>query len=182
MINRVYYKIFLSAMAVLLLVSCKTLDMQGDINMMDLPKWTLSVNQMIKYPRASIGEKEIPTFNGETVWVRKHYEFNSKSIKKITVLPTADPDKVNLQLSLDKQGSMIAMRLCNEKIHPPWGLSIDGVYYKTIEFKKAEDTKFDDYSEVIIDAYLPKEIADALVKYAEPNYEHFHKNDDTEDL
>jgi len=85
-------------------------------------------------------------------------------------------------LKLDKQGSMVAMRLCNEKIHPPWGLSVDGTYYKTIEFKKAEDTQFDDYSVVIIDASLPKEMADALVKYSEPNYEHFHKKDDKEDL
>lgn len=149
-----------------------------DIKEEELPKWTITVNELVKYPRASLGEKEIPTFNGKTIWVRKHYEFNSKSIEKVTAAPTSDPTEFNLRLKLDKHGALIAMRLCNEKIHPPWGVSIDGLYYKTISVSKVQDTKIDDYSEVIIDGPFTKELTDAIVKYSEANYKHFHPDDD----
>lgn len=162
------------------LTSCKALgfDEDSDIDNKELPKWTITVNELVKYPRASLGEKEIPTFTGTTIWVRKHYEFNSKSVEKVTAVPTDNLAEFNLRLKLNKHGSLIAMRLCNEKIHPPWGISIDGVFYSTIKVTKAQDTKVDDYSQIIIEASFNKELTDAVVKYSEPNYKHFHPDGD----
>ena len=178
MFHRKLFQTLLSGFVILLFSSCQAFKDDNDIDETQLPKWTLSINELVKYPKASLGEKEVPTFSGKTVWIRKHYEFNSKSIKEITAVPTDKPDEFELKLKLDKQGSMIAMRLCNEKVHPPWGASIDGAYYKTIEVKKAQDTKFDDYTEIIINGPFTKELAEALAKYSEANYNHFHKNQD----
>ncbi len=170
-----------------LLTSCKTLEQLKDtnlgldqgqeINEEELPKWTITVNELVKYPRATLGEEEIPTFNGGTVWVRRHYEFNSKSVENIVAVPTDNPAEFNLQLKLDKHGSLIAMRLCNDKTHPPWGIAIDGTFYKTVSFSKVQTAKTDDYSEIIINGPFSKELTDAIVKYSEANYNHFHPND-----
>lgn len=178
MLKRYKLSFFLLPLLVLSLASCNSLKDEKDIDDKELPKWTLTINELVKYPRASLGEKEIPSFNGKTIWVRKHYEFNSKSIEKITPVPTNKTGEFDLRLKLDKHGSLIAMRLCNEKIHPPWGISVDGLYYKTISVTKAQDTKVDDYSEVIIDGPFSKELTDALAKYSEANYKHFHPDED----
>lgn len=176
--NRYNLRFFLLSLLIISLASCNTFKTDKNIDEEELPKWTITINELVKYPRASIGEKEIPTFSGKTIWVRKHYEFNSKSIEEVTAVPTSDPAEFNLGLKLDKHGSLIAMRLCNEKIHPPWGVSIDGAYYKTITVSKAQDTKVDDYSEIIIEGPFTKELTDAIIKYSEPNYKHFHPDDD----
>lgn len=176
--NRYRFRLFLLSILTIALTSCQSFKNDNDIDESELPKWTLTINELVKYPRASLGEKEIPTFNGQTVWVRKHYEFNSKSIQKIIPVPTDKIGEFDLRLKLDKHGSLVAMRLCNEKIHPPWGISVDGVYYKTISVAKAQDTKSDDYSEIIIDGPFSKELSDALAKYSEANYKHFHPDDD----
>jgi hypothetical protein len=170
-----------SMMLVLLLSSCETLDLDmkdksTDIDTSDLPKWTISINEIVKYPRASRGEKEVPTFGGRTIWVRKHYEFNSKSIISITTVPAKEKaNYFNLKVKLDRHGSLVAMRLSNDATHAPWAFLVDGVYYRSVEFN--EPPLEEDYSEIIIKGPFDKSLASFLEKYSEPNYEHLHPND-----
>ncbi|HJO93306.1 MAG TPA: hypothetical protein QF753_07895 [Victivallales bacterium] len=161
---------------ILLLSSCKILDSLSGFDSKELPLWTISVNEIVKYPRATVGEKEVPSYNPkeiEKVWIRRHYEFNSRSVEKIT--PVAIKGKegyFNLKVKLDRQGTLVGMRLCNDTSHPPWALLVDGVYYQSVTFAKAN--KSDDYSEIIIKGSFDKKLSELLEKYAEPNYEHFH--------
>jgi len=161
---------------VLLLSSCETLDQKEKSTEIDtdvLPKWTISINEIVKYPRASRGEKEIPTFSGRTIWVRKHYELNSKSIISITTVPADEkPGYFNLKAKLDRHGSLVAMRLSNDATHAPWAFLVDGVYYRSVEFN--EPPLVEDYSEIIIKGPFDKSLASFLQRYSEPNYEHYH--------
>ncbi|MCP4179197.1 MAG: hypothetical protein GY756_15665 [bacterium] len=164
-----------------LFTSCETMDDFSNkikesfsgVNSKDLPLWTISINEIVRYPRATAGEKEVPTYNSKKVWVRRHFEFNSRSIEKITPVEIKGKEGYfNLKLKLDRHGSLVAMRLCNDTSHPPWAILIDGVYYKSVTF--AMPDKRDDYSEIIIKGSFDKKLSELLEKYSELNYEHFH--------
>lgn len=142
----------------------------------ELPKWTVSIVQVVRYPRANPGEKEIPSYNGEGVWIRRHFELNSKLVEFITTIQSKEKDKLDLKLKLDKHGTMIAMRLCNESPQPFWGLLVDGIYWGNINITKATQ-KEDDYSAILLECVLDKATANMIAKYSAANYEHFHKND-----
>ena len=150
-----YYFICLISTLTLTLVlsSCEILDpnkkaTEAEIDIATLPKWTISINEIVKYPRASRGEKEVPTFSGRTIWIRKHYELNSKSVISITALPSKEkPHYFNLKVKLDRHGSLVAMRLSNDATHAPWAFLIDGVYCRSVEFNEAPLEE--DYSENI---------------------------------
>ncbi len=163
---------------VLLLSSCETLDLNltktpEGIDKSTLPKWTISINEIVKYPRATRGEKEISTFSGRTIWIRKHYELNSKSITSITLVPDKERQNYfNLKVKLDRHGSLVAMRLSNDATHAPWAFLVDGVYYRSVEFN--EPPLIEDYSEIIIKGPFDKPLASFLQKYSKANYEHFH--------
>lgn len=170
----IFICLFTSCEHIQKLVDSKTTD---GIDKKELPKWSISVNQVIRYPRATPGEKEVPSYNGgENVWVRKHFEFNSKVITLIEAIPSKEKDKFDLKLKLDRHGAMIAMRLCNESQQSPWGLLIDGIYYGKVNIEKATQ-KEDDYSEIVLKGALDKATAGIIEKYSMANYEHFHKDD-----
>jgi hypothetical protein len=175
-----YFSYLISALTLaLLLTSCETLDQEGKSKEIDedsLPKWTISINEIVKYPRASRGEKEVSTFGGRTLWIRKHYALNSKSIISITTVPAKEkPGYFNLKVKLDRHGSLVAMRLSNDATHAPWAFLVDGVYYRSVEFN--EPPLEEDYSEIIIKGPFDKSLASFLKRYSKPNYEHFHPND-----
>ena len=164
----------------LFLSSCETLDTnkkakEAEIDAEMLPKWTISINEIVKYPRALQGEKEVPTFSGRTIWTRKHYELNSKSIISITMVPSREKSGYfNLNVKLNRHGSLVAMRLSNDATHAPWAFLIDGVYYRSVEFN--EPPLVEDYSEILIKGPFDKSLASFLQRYSEPNYVHFHPN------
>lgn len=159
-----------------ILSSCETFEIDKINNndeIGELPKWTISINEIVKYPRAMNSEKEVLTFSGRTVWVRKHYELNSKSIESITKIPSkSKPGYYNLKVKLNRHGSMVAMRLSNDIPHQPWAFLVDGVYYRSVEFNS---TPFkEDYSEILIKGPFDKSLSYFLEKYSKLNYEFFH--------
>jgi len=157
------------------ITSCEFIEMSKseNINYQTLPKWTISINEIIKYPRASREEKEVPTFSGRTVWLNKYSEINSKSIISITIVPNKGKfDYCNLKVKLNTHGSTVAMRLCNDITHTPWAFLVDGVYYRSVKFN--EPPLADDYSEIIIKGPFDKTLALLLQKYSVPNYKHYN--------
>ena len=162
---------FLAITGLLLLSSCELIENYGK-----LPTWTMSVNEVVKYPRASMGEKEVSSFDGRSIWVRKHYEFDSKSIKNIEAIPLEDkPGYYKLKLELDKHGSLVAMRLCNDPAHDPWALLINNVFYRNVEF--GNTALNDDYTVIELNGPFDKTVAHFLEMYASKNYEYLHRND-----
>ena len=173
-LKRYFFHLILPLTLALLLYSCETLDLNlKELDTDASPKWTISINEIVKYPRALRGEKEVPAFSGRAIWVRKHYELNSKSIISITTVPAKEkPNYFNLKVKLDRHGSLIAMRLSNDATHPPWAFLVDGVYYRSVEFN--EPPLEEDYSEIIIKGPFDKSLASFLQEYSKSNYEHFH--------
>ena len=163
---------FLAVISLLLLTSCELLDDTSS----QVPNWVVSVNEIVKYPRASMGEREVASFDGRPIWVRKNYEFNSKSIKSIETIPIDDkPGYYNLKFNLNKHGSLVAMRLCNDSTHDPWALLVNGVYYRSVEFSDAALN--DDYTQIELKGPFDKTVADFLEKYSTKNYEHYHEDE-----
>ncbi len=178
------YLIFFTTLLTMsiLISSCETIesfnkkDDNNEIKIEDLPKWTISINEIVRYPRASSGEKEIPTFSGRTIWVRRHYELNSKSIESIKKIPDSNrPGYYNLQVKLDRHGALVGMKLGSDSTHAPWAFLVDGTYYRSVEFK--ETPVENDYSEIIIKGPFDKSLATFIAEYSQPNYEYFHPND-----
>ena len=163
----------------LCLSSCKTLETHKNgvkIDYKSLPKWTISINEIVKYPRASMGEKEVPAFSGRSIWVRKHHEFNSKAVISITPIPSKEKRGFfDLKLELNRHGSLVAMRLSNDVAHQQWAFLVDGVYYRTVVFNQAPLKP--DYSEIIVKGPFDKSTAKFLQAYSEPNYEDFHPDE-----
>ncbi len=160
-----------------ILSSCNFFESEypNNIKKEDLPKWTISVNEIVKYPRASIGEQEVPSFKGEKIWVRKHYEINSRSIEKITMVPSKEKfDSYNLLLKLNHHGALIAMRLSNDTAHPPWAFLIDGVYYGSVKF---EVTKQNEYDEVLVAGNFDKNVSEKIMFYSEANFKFLNPKD-----
>ena len=178
--NRLKHSLFhfvLFSTLILLLSSCETLDTKSSkIDTNTLPKWTISINEIVQYPRALSGEKEVPSFSGRSIWVRKHYELSSKSVISVTAVPIKEnPGYFDLKLKLNRHGSLIAMRLSNDPSHEPWAFLVDGVYYRSVEFN--EPPVVEDYSEIIVKGPFDKALASFLANYSEPNYKHFHTDD-----
>ena len=163
----------------LLLSSCKTLETHENgvkVDYNSLPKWIISINDIVKYPRASMGEKEVPAYSGRPIWVRKHYEFSSKSVESVIPIPSkTKPGFFDLKLKLNRHGSLVAMRLSNDIAHPPWAFLVDGVYYRSVEFNQAPLTP--DYTEIVLKGPFDKSTAKFLQAYSKPNYKHFNPDE-----
>lgn len=168
---------FLSVVLVIvtaLLSSCN--EFESIAYMGRVPNWTVSINEIVRYPRANPGEKEIPSFDGRPIWVRKNYELFSKTIEDIEPIPIEDnPGYYKLKLTLNEHGSLKAMRLCNDLGHAPWAFLVNGVFYRTITFENSIIDK--DYHQIIINGPFDKIISDHISEYAHKNYVYYNKND-----
>ena len=165
-----------SILTLIILTSCESLDLSktgSEDEIDELPKWTVSINEIVKYPRALKSEQEVLTFSGRTVWVRKHYEFNSKSIESITTVPSQKKSGYfNLKIKLNRHGSLVAMRLSNDIPHHPWAFLVDGVYYRSVEFNSPPLKE--DYAEILIKGPFDKSLSSFLERYSKLNFKHYH--------
>ena len=168
--------LIIAGLSSFLLSSCETLDLHNMPGLKKIPNYVISINEIVKYPRGTPGEKEIESFDGRSIWVRKHYEFSSKSIKEIEAVPIPDnPGYFKIKLEMDDHGALIAMRLCNDISHAPWAMLVNGTFYRTVEFNKANLNH--EYSEIILEGPFEKTVADYLVEYSVDNYDHYNPHD-----
>lgn len=154
-----------------LLTGCKIVEIFNK-NDKSLPKWTISINKIVKYPRGSITEKQIPTFSGDKVWIKKKALLNSTSIKEVNSEPIKNmPGFCKLKLKLDRHGALVAMRLSNSMKDRSFAFVVDGMYYRRVKFDNPPLEK--DFSKIVLDGPFSKTIADFLSEYAPLNYEYF---------
>ncbi len=142
------------------------------------PQFIVTLNETVKYPRASKLEKEITTISGEKIWININPYLHSNSIKEIELLPIeGKPDYFDLLLHLDYQGKLIWMALSAQFAHKKMAFVIDGVCYKTIKPERITDGE--DKEDVVVKVSGPfeKSIAEELKELSIPNYEYFHRND-----
>ena len=167
--------ISLAAALLFALASCETFKKKAkteDGEEITEPKWTFTVNEVVRYPRASMLEKEVPSFDGRTVWVQKHYPLSSRNVKEIELIPVEDkPGYYNLKLQVDQRGSRASTVLSNKMTGVTKGVLIDNMFYRVVEVGKPSG-KDDEF--VVLKGPFDETIAQKLKNYAVPNYKLFH--------
>ncbi|MBI4832346.1 MAG: hypothetical protein HY801_12515 [Candidatus Lindowbacteria bacterium] len=155
-------------------VSCVTLDegMQGSEEVFTKPKYVLTINDFVKYPRAQMNEKEVPTSDGRGIWINTNHFISSKSIQSLEPIPSkTSPGYYDLKLKLDRHGALSWMNLSVQSGYKPLALMIDDIYVRSIIIKQAttqEDT------EVMIEGPFDKLFSEKLAKFAPLNYKFYH--------
>lgn len=136
------------------------------------PKRIITINSIVKYPRAKDLEKEIMTFNGGKVWVNTNSYIHSKSIKDIELIKRDnDGNFYDLQLELTNHGKLIWMQLSTGYSFQTLGIVVDGLFYRT--FKPHPISKDENFA--IIEGPFDKYTAEQIKKYAKTNFEFFNQ-------
>ena len=136
------------------------------------PKRIITINSIVKFPRANDLEKEIPTFTGRKVWINTNSFIHSKSITEIELVPRdSDGHFYDLKLKLSRHGQLIWMQLSTGFNFQRLGLVVDGLFYRTFTPKPME--KDDDFA--LIEGPFDKYTAEEMKKYAKSNFEYFNQ-------
>ena len=142
------------------------------------PKRIITVNSIVKYPRAKELEKEIPTFTGRKVWINNNSFIHSKSIKNIELLPR-DPEGhfYDLKLHLNNHGRLIWMQLSAGFSYQQLAFVVDGMFYRSFIPKplSKEQEEGEEDSFAIIEGPFDKFTAEEIKKYSKTNYEYFNQ-------
>ncbi len=97
------------------------------------PVGIMTLNEIVKYPRANQLEKEIPTFSGKTIWVNTNAFLHSRNVMDIDMIPSAQKKGFyDLLLKLDYHGKLAWMQLSVNNAYGEVGFLIDGVFYRSI--------------------------------------------------
>jgi hypothetical protein len=136
------------------------------------PKRIITINSIVKYPRAKDLEKEIDTFTGRKVWINTNSFIHSKSIEEVELVPRdKEGHFYDLKLKLSNHGKLIWMQLSTGYSFQKLGFVVDGLFYRS--FKPVPMKKDDDYA--LIEGPFDKYTAEEIKKYAKTNYEYFNK-------
>jgi hypothetical protein len=140
----------------------------------DKPIYVISINRIVRYPRAKRLEKEIKTFSGRSIWINVNPFLHSRNIEEIKLEPIADrPGFYNMSLKLDRQGRIIWIALTEQAKINQYGVLIDGVFYRTFEPRRMS-TEEDEW--VLLRGPFDQVTAKAVEKYSKTNFEKLNKN------
>jgi len=166
--------------AAFVLPSCETLDnFDESMDKTDAPKdnaaYTITIHEIVKYPRGLDIEKEIPSFANTTVVVNGNPFLHSKNIPKIDIIEEKDkPGFYDLSLTLDRRGRMLWTQLSINYKNLQVAMVVDGVFYKAFTPEALED---DNDTVVVIKGPIDAGTAMSLKKNSERNYKLFNKKD-----
>ena len=157
-------------LGIILLAGCELLDPKSKKT-----EFTIAIHEIVKYPRASHIEKEIPTITGQTIWVSATPYLFSNCIKKIERVPNKE-DAIfsDLKLTLNRRGSLIWMQLSVERNHRDLAFVVDGVFYRKVA-PETVTTEKDEF--VLLNVRLDNATAQAIEKASEDNYYFFNPDD-----
>jgi hypothetical protein len=142
-------------------------------------QYLVSINEIIKYPRASRIEKEVPTITGENIWVSTTPFLSSSAIVKIEAIPIKDRENFcDLKLKLSRRGSLVWMQLSAERAFRQLAFLVDGVFFRKI-VPEHLTTEKDEY--VILKVGLDNVTAQAIADASEKNYRFFNPDADETD-
>ena len=142
------------------------------------PKNVITINEIIKYPRAKKIEKEIATFSGRTIWININSFIHSNVVKKVELLPRDGGKYYDLKLFLNRKGRLRWMQLSAGYRKEPLAFVIDGTFYRSFTPKPMVgdyDNNEDTY--VVIEGPFDKGTADALVESAPSNFLYYNDED-----
>ena len=136
------------------------------------PKRIITINRIVKFPRAKELEKEIMTFTGRKVWINTNSFIHSKAIKEVELLPR-DPEGnfYDLKLKLSNHGKLVWMQLSAGFRFEKLGFVVDGLFYRS--FLPKPMGKDEDF--VVIEGPFDKYTASDIKKYAIGNFQYFNQ-------
>ena len=174
----------LTLLVCMMLAGCK-LQKKWDKMLGELPKPKneITINQIVKYPRARKIEREIGTFSGRTIWININSFIHSNVIRKIELIPRSPKNKFfDLKLFMNRRGRLRWMQLSAGFKNEPLAFVIDGIFYRSF-IPKPMVGKYDNDDNttyVVIEGPFDKGTAEALVASAPDNFTYFNENDDDE--
>ncbi len=149
------------------------LDPEAAEKMMAEPEYVVTVHQIVKYPRAEMLEKAIPSYFGDSVIVNQNYYISSKEIEKIELLERkTDPGFYDLKLTFTSRGQKMWIGLSVNNRRNQLAFVIDGMHYRNFEPRLIMD---DEDLTVIVDGPFDVATANALQKNSESNFKKLNK-------
>jgi len=142
------------------------------------PHYVITVNELVKYPRAENLEREIMTYDGRTVWVNTNPYMHSRNIESIELVPV--PEKkgfYHLKLKLNRRGKMIWMQLAAQFSNRQVAFLVDGIFYRAFVPQALQN---EELGTVIIEGPFDVYTAKTLQKYAPINFKIFSPDEDKE--
>lgn len=168
------------------------------------PNFTISIHQIVKYPRAEKLEREVQAFSGRKLWINTNPFLHSRNIKRIELVERdnlnlvpkktewgeqnkkqkikkkrnpKEPKFYDLKLYFTRRGSLAWMQLSAAYRHDKLALLIDGVFYRTFTPNKMY-TQDDEYA--ILEGPIDETCAFLIKDHSKKNYKHFNKYNNRE--
>ena len=147
------------------------------------PKNEITINQIVKYPRARKIEREINTFSGRKVWINVNSFIHSSVIRKIELVPRSPKKQFfDLKLFMNRRGLLRWMQLSAGFKNEPLAFVIDGTFYRSFipkpmigDYDNDEKTTY-----VLIEGPFDKGTAEALAESAPTNFLYYNDKEDDE--
>ncbi len=135
-------------------------------------RFNIGIFQVVKYPRATMLEREVDTGNGETVCVNTNALFSSKRIRKARAIPRpGNPDVYDLEFQLDRMGKTQWMMLHGTSRGEEVVMMVDDRFAGAFLPESLNDGRKDWVTlRVGVDAYTAR----GIVKFATKNYEFYN--------
>ena len=163
----------------LLLLGCTNREWDKFIGSQKKPINVISINKIVKYPRAKMLEKKIRTFSGQEIYINMNSMLFASEIKDVELLPRDPEGKYyDLKLKLGRKGRLCWMNISAGFASEKLAFLVDGLCYRTFKPRKLEGGYEDEDAYVIIDGPFDKGMAEAMADHAEDNYFYFNDNPD----
>lgn len=132
-------------------------------------KYEVALHAIVKYPRATPNEQDIPTLDGKTIWIKKNQLFSSKNIKRVKAIPRpGNPDLYDLEIKVDRFGRLQWQLLSGNRAGEPVALIVDGVYFVSFYPEQPEN---DSTYWIFLRVGLDPVTARGIARNAKKNYE-----------
>ena len=136
------------------------------------PRFVVGVFTVVKYPRATKLERELPTNTGESIWINSNQNFSSKHLKEAKIVPRpGNPDICDLKFKLDRHGRSRWELLAGNHRGEPVVLVVDGRHMATFI---PEDLDENNHYWVTLRVGIDPYTARGIAKFAKKNYIHYN--------
>ncbi len=135
-------------------------------------RFNIGIFQIVRYPRASMLEREISIPGGGTVCINTNALFSSKRIRQARAIPRpGNPDIYDLEFRIDRMGKTQWMMLRGSNRDTPLVMIVDDRFAGTFIPSDYTDGR-EEWVKVRIgvDAYTAR----GIVKFAKKNYEFYN--------
>ena len=135
-------------------------------------KFNIGVVQIVKYPRASILEKEINVDENNTVCINTNALFSSKRIRQARAIPRpGNPDVYDLEFRIDRMGKTQWMVMHGSARGNEVVMMVDNRFVGFFHPQELVDGNKDWVKiRIGVDNYTAK----GIVKFAKKNYEYYN--------